>query len=133
MNFRQDGVSADQVQRSIRSMIRDGNFNANAIFIDGYDFSKSTVAEFASFGRFAQDAGLEIWFSASVQKYAPVSENSGIPIFLEAYLPAIAILINLEPCGNFMHLRLIKDHEVIPMTDLHLKLDPQILLIAEET
>jgi hypothetical protein len=133
MNFRQDGVSADQVQRSVRSMIRDANFNANAVFVDGYDFSKSTVDEFASFKRFAQEAGLEIWFSASTRKDTVMVGKSDIPLFLNGYLRDIAVLINLEPIGNYMHLRLIKDHEIVPMSDLHLKLDPHILLIAEET
>jgi hypothetical protein len=59
--------------------------------------------------------------------------NSAIPLFLNGYLRDIAVLINLEPIGNYMHLRLIKDHEIVPMSDLHLKLDPHILLIAEET
>jgi hypothetical protein len=133
MNFKQDGVSADQVQRSVRSMIKDGNFNANAVFVDGYDFSKSSVNEFKSFKQFAQEAGLEIWFSASTQKDTAMIGDSAIPAFLKVFLPNIAVLINLEPNGEFMHLRLIKDHEVVPMSDLHLKLDPHILLIAEET
>ena len=58
MNFRQDGVSAEQVQRSLRSMILDGNFTADLIIIDGYDFSKVSAEEFSSFKRFAQDMGI---------------------------------------------------------------------------
>ena len=65
MNFRQDGVSAEQVQRSLRSMILDGNFTADLIIIDGYDFSKVSAEEFSSFKRFAQDMGIGIWFSAT--------------------------------------------------------------------
>jgi hypothetical protein len=131
MNFRQDGVSAGQVQRSVRSMIKDGNFNANTIFIDGYDFAKSSLEEVSSFKRFAEESGLEIWFSASTQKDA-AGGNNGLPAFLNDFLPAIAVVINLEPVGEYMHLRLVKDHEIFPMSDLHLKLDPHILLIAEE-
>ena len=60
MNFRQDGVSAEQVQRSLRSMILDGNFTADLIIIDGYDFSKVSAEEFSSFKRFAQDMGIDM-------------------------------------------------------------------------
>jgi len=128
MNFRQDGVSAGQVQRSVRSMIKDGNFNAEVVFVDGYDLAKSDSEEFGSFKRFAEEAKLEIWFSASVQKNTP----QPVPAFIERFINHIAVFIVLEPCGNYINLKLVKDHENVPVNDLHLKLDPHILLIAEE-
>jgi hypothetical protein len=128
LNFRQDGVSAGQVQRSVRSMIRDAGFNAEAVFVDGYDFARCGVEEFGSFKRFAEEAALEIWFSASV----PHAAAEPVPDFLERHLGRIAVFIALEQCGNYIHLKLVKDHEKTPVHDLHLKLDPQNLLIAEE-
>ncbi|MGA2506975.1 MAG: hypothetical protein ABSF80_05810 [Chitinispirillaceae bacterium] len=125
MNFRQDGVSAGQVQRSVRSMIKDGNFNAEVVFVDGYDFAKSSVEEIGSFKKFAEEAKVEIWFSASVQKNAAA--------FMEKYLRHIGVFIVLEPCGNYINLKLLKDHDIVSVSDLHLKLDPRTLLIAEET
>lgn len=133
MNFRQDRVSAPQVQRSIRSMIRDGNFNADVVIVDGYDFEKSTPEEIAGFKTFAEEAQLELWFSASIRKDAPQSRDSNVPDLLAAFLPFIAVLIVLKPCDTYIHLRLVKDHELVPQTDLHLRLDPHILLIAEES
>jgi hypothetical protein len=133
MNFKQDGVSAQQVLRSVRLMIKDGNFNAEVLFVDGYDFARSNVGEIGSFKRFAEEAGLEIWFSASLQKDAPQTARGGVPALLSEYLRYIAVLIALEPCGDYIHLNLVKDHNGVPADDLHLKLDPHILLIAEET
>jgi hypothetical protein len=129
LNFRQDGVSAGQVQRSVRSLINDGNFNAEAVFVDGYDLGRCSSEEFGSFKNFAAEAGLELWFSASVPK-TPAART--VPDFLERHLAAIAVFIVLEPCGNYIHLKLVKDHEKVPIQDLHLKLDPHNLLIAEE-
>jgi hypothetical protein len=128
LNFRQDGVSAGQVQRSVRSLIKDGNFNAETVFVDGYDLARSSSEEFGSFKRFAGEAGLELWFSATV----PTNSARPVPDFLERHLAAIAVFIVLEPCGNYIHLKLVKNHEKVPIHDLHLKLDPQNLLIAEE-
>lgn len=129
LNFRQDGVSASQVQRSIRSMIKDGNFNAEAVFVDGYDFDKSSKEEFGSFKQFAGEAGLEIWFSATGAKTA----LPAVPAVLERHVSHIAVFIVLEPCGNYIHLKLMRTREPVPADDLHLKLDPHLLLIAEET
>jgi hypothetical protein len=128
LNFRQDGVSASQVQRSVRSLIKDGNFNAEAVFVDGYDFARSAGEEFGSFKRFAEEAGLELWFSASVKK----GSAQTVPEFLERHLGHMAVFIVLESCGNYIHLKLVKDHDRVPVNDLHLKLDPHNLLIAEE-
>ena len=129
LNFRQDGVSAGQVQRSVRSLINSGNFNAEAVFVDGYDLARCSGEEFGSFKKFAAEAGLELWFSASVPKTSAVRT---VPDFLERHLAALAVFIVLEPCGNYIHLKLVKDHEKVPIQDLHLKLDPHNLLIAEE-
>ena len=46
-------------------------------------------------------------------------------------MPSVAILIMLDPQDDYIHLTLVKDHDVAPNRDLHLKLDPQILLIAD--
>jgi hypothetical protein len=129
LNFRQDGVSAGQVQRSVRSLIKDGNFNAEEVFIDGYDFARAGVEESASFKRFAEEAGLELWFTVST----PKGGTKPVPSFMEPHLGTIAVFIVLEPCGNYINLKLVKDHDKVPGKDLHLKLDPQNLLIAEET
>lgn len=133
MNFRQNRVSTSQVQKSVRSMIQDGNFNADVLFIDGYNFSSGTFDDIESFKRFAEESGLEIWFTASVQKDEAQKTPAMVPAILENYLSHIAVVVTLEAHGTYIHLTLIKDHEIYPSSDLHLKLDPQILLIAEET
>jgi KaiC/GvpD/RAD55 family RecA-like ATPase len=133
MNFRQDGVTALQVQRSIKSMIAEGNFNADVVIIDGYDFYKTNQAEFGTFKKFAAETGLEIWFSATVRKDAPQPTADGIPHLLTAFIPDISVLIVLKPFDRYILLSLIKDHDLVLPTDLHLKLDPHILLIAGES
>lgn len=131
MNFRQNGVATDQVQKSIRSMVKDGNFSADVIIIDGFDFTKITAEEFNSFKVFAEEMEIELWFSATLHREGQTYEN-GIPSNLSKFIEDIAILILLDPKEDHIHLKLVKDHEILPNDDLHLKLDPQILLIAEE-
>ncbi len=130
MNFRQDGVQADQVQKGVRSMIQEGNFSADLVIVDGYDFSKVSAEEFSRFKKLAEEMGIEIWFSATLHRDS--SMVNGIPSVLTPMMKDLAIIIMLEPREGHIHLKLVKDHEVTPAEDLHLKLDPQILLIAEE-
>lgn len=130
MNFRQDGVQVEQVQKSVRSMIQEGSFFADVVIIDGYDFSKVSPAEFQSFKKLAEELQIEIWFSVTLHRDS--SFVNGIPSVLVPMINDIAILILLEPREGHIHLRLAKDHEITLTEDLHLKLDPHILLIAED-
>lgn len=132
MNFKQDSVSALQMLKSVRSMIKDGNFNADVVIIDGYDFAKSTAEEISSFKQFAEETGFSIWFSIATLKETGLTKDK-IPEFLNGFLQFFDVFIMLEPCEKYIHFRLVKDRDTFPKSDLHLKLDPQILLIAEET
>jgi hypothetical protein len=133
MNFKQDGFSTGKVQNGIRTMIKEGNFNADVVVVDGFDFNKAHGDEIRNFRQFAAETGIEVWFSASTHETDPEADANGIPKILWNFLPDISVFIELEMCGKYIHLKLVKDHETFPAADLHLKLDPQILLIAEES
>jgi hypothetical protein len=134
MNFKQDSVSAIQMLKSVKSMIKDGNFNADVVIIDGYDFARSSAPEIAGFKQFAEETGLSIWFSISTKKETAQQKSPDkIPAFLNIFLPFFDVFIMLEPCEKYIHFKLVKDRDSYPESDLHLKLDPHILLIAEET
>jgi hypothetical protein len=133
MNFKQDGFLTGKVQNGIRTMIQEGHFNADVVVVDGFDFEKANAEEIRNFRQFAAETGIEAWFSASTRETGCGVDANGIPNMLQKFLPDISVFIELEMCGKYIHLKLVKDHETIPATDLHLKLDPQILLIAEDT
>lgn len=130
MNFHQDGAQPDQVQKGIRSMIQEGNFSADLVVVDGYDFSRVSAEEFSSFKKLAEEMGIEIWFSVTLHRDS--SLVNGIPSVLIPVMNQLAIIIMLEPREDYIHLKLVKDHDTTLSEDLHLRLDPQILLIAEE-
>ncbi len=130
MNFEQKNVTVAKIEKNIQTLIEKGNFKVETIVVDGYDFNQATPKEFGEFRRFARDNGFELWFSATV-KDDPVGAKR-VPPVLAQYMGDIAILICLQPRGEVIHLNLVKDHDAEMVSDLHLKLDPRILLIAEE-
>jgi hypothetical protein len=133
MNFKQDGVTVTQVLSSIKSMIKDGGFNANVVIIDGYDFKRSNKEEFAGFKRFAEELQIQLWFSATTHRDDPSKDENGVPMILTPFMESTSILIVMEPGEGYIHLNLVKDHDKYPPRDsLRLKLDPHVMLIAEE-
>jgi hypothetical protein len=55
-----------------------------------------------------------------------------VPPLLQQVTAEMAVIVVLVDKGTYIHLELIKDHDNPVEGDVHLKLDPRILLIAEE-
>jgi hypothetical protein len=131
MNFEQGKVGVEKIEKNVRLLIEKGNFTVETIIVDGYDFTSASVEEIRRFKKFAKDNAFEIWFSATLKE--DLRPGGGrVPQMLAPFMDDIAILICLEPRGEFTHLSLAKDHDAKMVSDMHLKLDPRILLIAEE-
>jgi KaiC/GvpD/RAD55 family RecA-like ATPase len=132
MNFNQAGISAAQFLKSIRAMIDDGNFAADTIVIDGYNFEKGEPESLVAIKEFAAEQGLTVWFSASIHREDPRTNENGVPHVLCPYIDSIAVLITMKPDEHHIKLNLVKDHDSYVQEDLHLMLDPKSLLIARE-
>jgi hypothetical protein len=132
MNFKQDDTHIDKIQKNISLFLKNNNFPVDTLVIDGYNFNKASPEDFKEFRRLAQENNLELWFSASIVEKTAFDGRKDIPETLKPFMEDIAILITLEPKDDFVRLTLIKDHDAIIHSDLHLKLDPEILLIAED-
>ncbi|KMQ50110.1 hypothetical protein CHISP_2970 [Chitinispirillum alkaliphilum] len=134
MNFKQDSASVPKVLKGIRAMVKDAQFGADIVIVDGYDFEKSTPEEFSIFKEMAEEMNIEIWFSATVHRDDTNIDEHGVAKSISRFKDNLAIMIQLEPRENYIHLHLIKDHDVYPAADnLHLKLDPHSLLIMNES
>lgn len=130
MNFKQDGTKTEQVLRSLEAMISFGKFRADAIIVDGYDFSLGASDDLSRFKAFAENLGLEVWFSASLKENgAPIYGQDGMPALLKDAAAAIDVLITLHAVGNHVELRVVKDKDHPAPGLLKLKLDPKTLLI----
>jgi KaiC/GvpD/RAD55 family RecA-like ATPase len=131
MNFTQEGVTVDQVIRSLKAMIVDGGFDAKTIIVDGFDFTRTTPERFDKIVEFVSQMGLEIWYSCTLAGEEPLFDKNGIPIILRDISRLISVLIVLEPMQDHIHLKVVKDQDRLNPKDLNLKLDSRTLLIAE--
>lgn len=132
MNFHQAGVKIDMVARSLRSMIKDGGFKADCVIVDGFDFSQGTLDDIRVFKALAEELAVEIWFSVSLKDENMAADQNGIPALLAGYVDLFAIVISLTSEEGFIRLNLRKDHDNKAASDLHLRLDPKILLITRD-
>jgi hypothetical protein len=131
MNFNQDEISIEKIRKNISIFMDNNKFSVDTIVVDGYNFSKASQDDLKSFKKFACENNLELWFSASLKENISTAGGDKIPKELSPFINDISILIALESQNALINFTLVKDHDKIPNTNLNLKLDPQILLIAE--
>jgi hypothetical protein len=138
MNFSQDGVTGDQILRSLRAMIVEGGFKAESLIIDGFDFSKMDRERISKVKSFAGELGLEVWYSCTV----PVDNTGGdgkpgsgpytkqnIPLLLKDVVDLVDSVVILEPRADHIEFSVSKDRDTYNPPTMALKLDPKTLLI----
>ncbi len=131
MNFAQEGVSIDQILRSLKAMVVDGGFKAKTLIVDGYDFTQATKDRLQKVKEFAGEMGIEVWYSCTLLGEEPLVDKNNVPMILREYIDSVSVLILLEPKAEYIHFTVVKDHDVMNPHDLKLKLDAKTLLIAE--
>ena len=131
MNFNQDGMSTDQITKSLRAMIVDGGFAAEAIIVDGFDFFRASRERIGGVKAFAAELGLSVWYSCTVTGDGRQYDKRNIPVAIQDFEDLIDVVIVLEPKQNHIELSVSKDRGAPDTTDMAMRLDPRTLLILE--
>ncbi|MDR0456324.1 MAG: hypothetical protein LBH20_06545 [Treponema sp.] len=132
MNFNQDGMSKDQIIKSLRAMITEGGFKAESIIIDGFDFSRTSRERIAGVKDFARELGLSVWYSCTVQDEGKQYDKENIPLLLGDFADLIDVVIVLEPKADHIDLSVSKDRNTHDTKAMAMRLDPKTLLILEK-
>jgi KaiC/GvpD/RAD55 family RecA-like ATPase len=130
LKFSQEGVSGDQIHRSLKALIQDGGFDAEAVIVDGFDFSSYDYRRLARVREMAKELSVSVWYSCTV-KGGDAYDKQGIPVLLRDALSSIDVIISLDPRPDHIDLRIRKDRDQFNPEQLALKLDPKTLLILE--
>ena len=131
MNFNQDGVSGEQILKSLRAMIVDGSFAAESVIIDGFDFSRADYQSIAAVRNFAKELGLSIWYSCTVGNGLKYDKGK-IPLAFEGFADLVDVVIVLDPKQGHIELSVSKDRDSRDTRVLAMRLDPRTLLISEK-
>jgi len=131
MKFNQEGSSLDQILKSIRALIKDGGFNAEALIVDGYVFSPAMGSDIAAIKAFAAEMGVSIWCSCTVGGEEPYYDKRNIPLVLKNYADLFEVVIVLDPKPDHIALTVSRDRDTSNPENLAVRLDPKTLLIQE--
>ena len=132
MNFSQDQVSIEKVLKSLKSLIEQGAFKADAILFDGYKLTIADDDDIIRIREFAKEMNLEVWFSVSPVRPDVVYDEYGVPNTLENYLPYIDVLVGLRYREDVdkVVMTVVRAHGEEVAKPLGVRLDPRTMLIS---
>lgn len=129
LNFSQDVVTSHAIGRTLKAL-SEGGSKADALIIDGFDFSKASVEDFKAMKDLAKEMNIGIWYSGNVDGLSDA--KNAVPSVLLPFKDVLDVVIFLEPKPDFIQLKVLKDRDVSVHNDIDLKLDTKTLLIAEK-
>ncbi len=133
MSFAQkDGIVDQQLLSSLSAMMGPGNFKADAVIIDGYNFDKAEKADLELLKEFAKTMNIEIWISASLKSEENIFDENDFPVELEGIKNDVDFIISLRFKDDAIQMKVVKDEKGDVLNDVKLMLDPKTLLIAEK-
>ena len=132
MNFSQDQISVEKVLKSLKSLIEQGAFNADAILFDGYKLTVADEDDIVKIRDFARDMNLEVWFSVSPARPDVTYDEYGVPDTLKKYLDYIDVLVGLKYNENIdkVVMTVVRSHGKNVAKPMQVRLDPKTMLIS---
>lgn len=106
------------------------DFSPNTLIVDNFPFESATDEDMQSVRALAREMGAEAWLSALSHRDTP-TRTAGFPDPVVRFERFIDVKLFLDPVGESIRLRLLKDHENPDVGDLTLELDPKTLLLKE--
>ena len=96
------------------------------LVVEGFDFAAAGPDEVADFRALAGELDAEMWHSAVCED----EQVTALPAALAAVEERISVIVALEPAGEHVALRALKDHDNPDLSALRVHLDPRTLLLA---
>jgi hypothetical protein len=126
----------ERLEKTVEMFREHVDFKPAAILVDGYNWESHTVAENAAmigaFKAYAKMLDAELWMSAQTHRAGTGDHPSGLTPPWDQYANLIDVAIFLEPHGDTVSVRLLKDHEDAEPPDTHLNLHSDTLSLMVE-
>jgi hypothetical protein len=129
--YRGVDMNVARIQRDTAFYRDHAGFAPEVVVVDGFDFRKAAETDLAALRDFARSLNVELWLSALTHRDEPVTDPHGVPNPVARFDSWLSVMVVLEPIEGAIRIRLLKDHDNPDVEQLHMKLDPRTLLLAE--
>ena len=115
-------------RENLKNLSEKAAFRPDTLVVDGLDFSKAGADTFEAFKTLAQEYKTEIWFSALSHRHIAEVNERGIPYPCNSLDYFFNIILQIQPAGSGIRIKLLKDHERPVKPEDALILDPSTFL-----
>ena len=115
-------------RENLKNLSEKAAFRPDTLVVDGLDFSKAGADTFEAFKILAQEYKTEIWFSALSHRHIAEVNERGIPYPCNSLDYFFNIILQIQPAGSGIQIKLLKDHERPVTPEDALILDPSTFL-----
>jgi hypothetical protein len=133
--FKDHDLWPDRLEKTVAMFSQHLQFRPAAILVDGYPWTSHSQSENAAmigaFKAYAKLLGAELWMSAQTHRRSTGDHPTRLVPPYDSYEELIDVAIFLEPHGNDIELRLLKDHGDATPPDTRLHLHPDTLRLVE--
>lgn len=142
------GLTPERLEKALGMFQQHLAFKPAAILIDGFDWKGASslrmsssmipvatvAADLGAMKAIAKRLGAELWITAQTHREVTGKHPTAVTPPCAPYVDLIDVAIFLEPHGNHVDVRLLKDHgdAAPPDTHLHLHCDTMRLVTDEE-
>ncbi|OIP64826.1 MAG: hypothetical protein CO150_05030 [Nitrospirae bacterium CG_4_9_14_3_um_filter_53_35] len=134
LSYAPAAFTVKKLAQDLKELAEQGGVAPEVLLIDGFDFRNldSGWDTLAAFKYLAAERRMEIWFSAQTERDANMDGHGAIPAPCRDVENFFSVILFLEPTGDTIHLKLLKDHDHPINLKLPLKLNPNTLLLLDE-
>jgi len=121
-------TSIGRIQEVVKFARDAAQFQPDVLIVDGFHLVRGSDEAVKALAALAKEIDAELWLSVTTE---PVSGKT-LPSPLDGIAALVQVVVYLEPEGEVVRLRLLKDHENASLQDLHLRLDLPTMRIVDE-
>ena len=127
MTFKVEGFSVPKLEERLRDLTEQNIFTPQMVIIDGFPFDETSPEPLQQLREFSISHGLRIWFSVKTHRHEEPGPN-GIPPQLSKIDDMFNVILQLQPEGNNVHVRVLRGAGEKDYPEL--LLDPATMLIS---
>ena len=129
--YLKESFDLNRLRKNLNNLVSEIDFVPDTLIVDGIDFAESGRDIFEGFKRIAKDFKLEVWFSALSHRHITEVNERGIPFPCNNLDDLFSLIIQLSSTQSGVFLKLLKDHDIEPIPDSMVRLDPNNFLAME--
>lgn len=99
-----------RLRENLKNLADKASFRPDTMVVDGLDFPKADAQTFEAFQALALEYETEIWFSALAHRHMMDVNERGIPYPCNNLDHCFTIILQLQPEGSGIQMKLLKGH-----------------------